>query len=112
MAAGEYKERIQFEQRAEDENGDRLGDWETADRWKVRARFTWLRGGESVTQSRLTGVNVVVMRVRTSEAMREVTSAFRVVDRLTGATFNIRSAIPVREHRAIDFTCETGGADG
>lgn len=113
MAASEYRERIQFEQRGLDANNDRLGDFEPApDKWQVRARFIWLKGGESVMQSRLTGVAPAVVRVRTSEAMREITTAFRIVDRKTGMTFNIRSVMPVRETRVIDFTCDTGGADG
>ncbi|WP_164512752.1 head-tail adaptor protein [Caulobacter vibrioides] len=112
MRSGEFRERVQFQQRAEDANGDRLGDWETEDRFKTAARYTFLRGGETVMQARLTGVQPVVIRVRASGAMREVTADFRVLDLRTGAAFNIRSVLPDLRRKVIDFTCDTGGADG
>lgn len=112
MRAGEFPERIQFQQRGEDENGDRLGDWEAEDRFKTAARYTYLRGGEAVMQSRLTGVQPVVIRVRTSATMREVTSDFRILDLRSGEAFNIRSVMPDRRRKIIDFTCDTGVADG
>lgn len=112
MRAGEFPERIRFEQRAEDANGDRLGAWEQDPALETAAGYTWLRGGETVMQSRLSGVQPVVIRVRTSAVLRAVTTDFRVVDLNTDQTFNIRSKIPDRRRRVIDFTCDTGAADG
>lgn len=111
MRAGDFPERIRFEQRGLDDNGDRLGDWVPDPAFETAAGFTWLRSGEAVMQSRLQGVGVVVVRVRTSALIRTVTTAFRIVDRSTGDTFAIRSKIPDRRRRVIDFTCETGGTD-
>lgn len=112
MRAGEFPESVRFEQRAADENGDRLGDWVEDPAFETAAGYTWLRGGEVVMQSRLSGIQPVVIRVRTSALIRGVTTDFRIVDLNDGTTFNIRSKIPDRRRRVIDFTCDTGGADG
>ena len=112
MRAGPLRERVRFEQRDEDANGDRLGPWVVDPAFEAAAGYTWLRGGEGVMQSRLTGVQPVVIRVRAAVAMRQVTADFRVIDLRTDQTFNIRSKILDRRRGVIDFTCDTGGADG
>lgn len=112
MRSGPLRERIRFEQRDEDANGDRLGPWVVDPAFEVAAGYTWLRGGEGVMQSRLTGVQPVVIRVRASAAIQQVTTDFRIVDLRSDQALNIRSKILDRRRGFIDFTCDTGGADG
>ncbi|PLR25067.1 head-tail adaptor protein [Caulobacter zeae] len=112
MRAGQFPERVRFEQRGLDRNGDRLGDWVADPAFETAAGFTWLRGGETAINARLQGVQPVVVRVRISQLLATVTTAFRVVDLGTGDVFAIRSRILDRRARVLDFACDTGGTDG
>ena len=75
-----------------------------------RARFTWLRGGETVMAGRLQGKQPVVIRVRACAATDAVTTDWRVRDTRRGSVFNIRSIIPSDDRAFLDMTCETGVA--
>lgn len=112
MLANELRERVRFEQRALDDNGDRLGDWDPATALEVAAGFVRLRQGEKVMQGRLEGQSPVVIRVRASAATRAISAAWRAVDVRTGEAFELTSRGDAAEDRAfLDFLATAVGSD-
>lgn len=77
-STGWMRERVRFERRANDDNGDPLGAWtEIA---TCAARVQPLKGSEPVMAQRLEGVSPFVIYVRASIATRSVDNACRAVD--------------------------------
>lgn len=77
----------------------------------IRAHVLHLRGGESVQAARLSGQHVQIIRVRSSPAVRGVTTDWRILDlRPGGAVFNIRDIEPSDDRKWIDFLCQKGVA--
>lgn len=115
MKAGELRERLAFEKRvmlAEPGNGSgtKRGDWQQ--QFIVWAKVIFLRGGESVLASRLSGVQPTVITVRASSQSRLIKSDWRARDTRTGAIYNLKAPNPSANNESIDFIAETGGAIG
>ncbi len=112
MPAGLLRERIIFEQRSSvsDGGGNFEDAWTPTD--AVAARIRPLKGSEPVLAQRLSGVQPVVITVRSSAATREVTTAWRARDARSGATFNISAVTPDERGAYIDILAQSGGADG
>lgn len=109
--AGELRDRWTFQQRGLDANGDRRGAWE--DGFTVWTKTTWLRGGESVMQDRLTGKQPVVLTIRDSRQAREIGSGWRAVDsRTEGRVANVTSVSPARDRGFLDVLATIGEAEG
>jgi len=105
--AGALRDRITFQKRGNDANGDPLGDW--ADQFTVWAQLVYLKGSEPVMAQRLQGVQPVVIVVRESANTRLVGTAWRAVDARTGAAFNITSASPAKDRGFIDILAQSDG---
>jgi SPP1 family predicted phage head-tail adaptor len=108
MDAGKLKERVAFDKQTGTPNG-RGGTVTTwVEQFACAAQFTYLRGGETVMQGRLTGKQPLVIRVRysASTTMRATTD-WRIRDARKGTVFAIRSIVPVA-NQWIDITCESG----
>lgn len=106
--AGELSERVTFQRKGLDVNGDPLGPWEEPG-LTVWAKIVYLRGGETVTEQRLQGVRPCVITVRDSRDLREVTSAWRgrgATPRIAGVEFALKSAEPSRDVGFIDLLAE------
>lgn len=110
MSAGKLRERVTFEERGLDDNGDRLGEWLPVT--TVWARIMTLKGSEPVLQQRLQGVQPVVITVRSSPVLREATTAWRAVHERTGQPFNIRAVTPDEKRAFIDFLADDNGLGG
>lgn len=109
--AGDLRDRITFEARGEDANGDPLGPW--APRFTVWAQMVWLRGSEAALQQRLEGKQPVAIVVRASSQTRGITTAWRAVNaRNADQKFNITSVSPAKEPGFIDVLAVMGGATG
>jgi len=109
--AGDLRDRITFEARGEDANGDPLGPW--APQFTVWAQMIWLRGSEAALQQRLEGRQPVAIVVRTSSQTRGITTAWRAVNaRNTEQRFNITAVSPAKEPGFIDVLATMGGATG
>lgn len=110
MPAGELRERIAFDEIAEDETsyGVAAGDWD--EMFRRAARIRRLVGGEPVIAERLTGVQPVVITVRSDSDTRTVTTAWRIRDVRTSAAYQIRAVTADEKRRYIDFLCEIGPA--
>lgn len=109
--AGALDQRITFQARGVDDNGDPLGPWE--DRFTVWAHLVWLRGSEAALQQRLEGKQPVAIVVRSSSQTRGITTAWRAVNaRNADQKFNLTSVSPAKEPGFIDVLATMGGATG
>lgn len=113
MSAGLLRERVIFEQRstADDEFGSPIADWQAGGP-AVAARIQFLKAGEQVIGQRLSGVQPVVITVRSSEFTRGITADWRARDARSGKTFNLTAPRPNERRSYIDFLATSGGADG
>jgi hypothetical protein len=82
------KDRVLFQQRGLDDNGDRLGPWQAvrseAEDGAWAAQIIRLKGGEPVMAQRLQGVQPAIVVVRASTVTRAVDNAWRAIDKRTG----------------------------
>lgn len=107
MAGGQLRERVTFQRRGPDDNGDPLGDWE--DGFSVAARVRAMRGTEPVLQARLQGVQPLEITVRAMPKTNAIGTDWRV--RWNGRSFNIRSKAPDETHQFIAIIAEDDGSD-
>nr|WP_314437610.1 head-tail adaptor protein [uncultured Brevundimonas sp.] len=109
--AGDLRDRIAFEVRDADANGDPQGPWKA--KATVWAQVIWLRGTETVAQQRLEGRQPVVITIRESSQTREITPAWRAVNaRHSGQKFNITAVSPSKDRGFLDVLAVMGGATG
>lgn len=93
---GKMRERVFFQKRGPDDNGDPLGDWETVasegsdGAWS--AEIIRLRGGEAVQAQRLQGLQPVIIGVRPCGVTRQLDNAWRAVDARSGQIFEITNS--------------------
>ncbi len=110
MSIGDLRERLRFEQPNAVANG--YGGQSTAFEavFNTRGGYTRLRGSETVISARQAGKQPTIIRVHASSETRAATNAWRIIDRGTGETFNIRSMTETRDMLWIDFFAESGVA--
>ena len=109
--AGDLRERITFQSRGTDANGDPLGAW--GDVCTVWAQLKWLRGSEAALSQRLEGRQPVAIVIRDSSQSRPITSAWRAVNaRNADQVFNITAVSPSPDRGFIDVLATMGGATG
>lgn len=88
---GRLKDRVTFQRRALDDNGDRLGAWE--DMFSRAAQLFYQTGSETVIEARLQGRQPVTITVRDETLMRDVTNGWRAVNtRNASQTFDLKTA--------------------
>lgn len=89
---GLLREKVTFYRRSTtpDGYGNQLGTWSSLV-GPVSARIMPLKGGEQVLQERLSGVNLYQITVRSSAAIRGVTTEDRAVNTRTGEEYNLTS---------------------
>jgi hypothetical protein len=83
----------------------------TAPRWvdvfSCRGSTTYLRGGEKVIADRLASQNAVVIRIRRSAQALQVEPVNWRIQDAADQIFEVKSIIPTRDGRWLDFTCQT-----
>jgi hypothetical protein len=89
--AGDLRERVRFERRGLDANGDALGPF--AELFTRAASIIYMRGSETVMAQRLEGQQPVIVTVVNSRQIREVTTADRLVNARDGTVYDIK-AVP------------------
>ena len=77
--AGKRRERVSFQQRGTDENGDPLGEWDVAGAVVRWARVTVRTKGDVALQQRLQGLQPAEVIVLADSATRSITAAWRAV---------------------------------
>ena len=111
-SAGQLRDKVRFEQRGLDANGDRLGDWDEDNGLTRSARIVFRRGSEAVLQQRLQGVQPVDITIRSDAATRLITTDWRAVDTRSGQTFNIIAITPDEGRAYITLLAEDNGNGG
>ncbi len=110
--AGALRDRWTFQQRSLDPNQDRRGPWEVGIEDEP-TEVTWLRGTEAVMQDRLTGVQPVILTIRSSDATRAITPAWRAFDmRQPTVVGNVTGVTPSRQRGFLDILVTVGKAQG
>lgn len=110
VGAGKLKDRVRFDSRAPDANGDPLGEWRTG--FVVWAELDYLRGSEVAIQQRLESRQPVSVTVRDSAQARTISPAMRMVNVRTGEIYNVTAATPARDAGFRNILAVSGGAAG
>jgi SPP1 family predicted phage head-tail adaptor len=109
MPAGPLRKRVTFERemRTEDAGGGAAVAW--GDPLTVWGQFQPERGAERLSSGRLESALAGVLRIRSSDAARQITADQRVT--IDGIAHQIRSiANPDQRNRMIEMTVERGVA--
>lgn len=116
MIAGKLRERLSFEKRADlaepgTGSGTVRGQW-VSQFQPFSAAILYMRGGEDVLASRLSGIQPAIITVRSTSETRRIDASWRARDLKTGAIFNIKAPNPTADRKFIEFLAETGVAVG
>lgn len=113
MRAGKLSQRVAFDAPVETPDGSGGTDAGFAlpeDAYECAAEFIYLRGGETVIASRLTGTQPVIVKIRATVAARAITPDWRLRHLPAGTVFNIRTVVPTPDRAALELICESGVA--
>lgn len=110
VGAGDLKDRVRFDSRSPDSNGDPLGPFSSG--FTVWAKVDYLRGSEIAVAQRLEGRQPVSVTVRDSTQARTINSGMQMVNVRTGETYNVTAASPAREAGYRNILAVSGGAPG
>lgn len=110
VSAGELIHKVSFQKREEVDRGDGVFEGAWLEQFQTRAKYHFMRGGESVLAGRLQGTQTLVITVRSSEASRLATTDWAIRDERSGAWFNIREVTPHPNRQWLDFLCQSGVA--
>lgn len=108
FGAGQMKDLVAFASREmlDDGYGNEVaGDW--VERFREPAKFTHLRGSETVMAARLESRNVVLMQVWASDQTEQVTADWQVTDVRRGTVFNIREIHQDRTQAIFEMMIES-----
>lgn len=100
--AGELRERVTFQQRDLDANGDRLGDWLVG--FTVSARIVHRTRGEAALQQRIQGVQPAEITVRNNSQTRAVTNGWRALH--DGRAYDIQAVAPDERRVFLNLLAE------
>lgn len=107
MSAGKLTQSVEFDLIAQIPDGQG-GHTRQPETIKTRAHFRFLRGGEQVIASRLSGVQPVVVTVRRSEKTKQITSTTVMRDLRTGTIYNIRAVVTTDDRQFMEITAQSG----
>jgi head-tail adaptor len=115
MKAGELRERFEFQEREKlpipgDDHGVTEGGW--VHRFECRAKIMPLRRGETVTASRIAGVQPYILTIRMQNAAKAVKTDWHCINKRTGEAFNIRTVEHDPKNASIDMLIEGGVVSG
>lgn len=110
VGAGDLKDRVRFDSRSPDPNGDPLGPFSPG--FTVWAKVDYLRGSEVAVAQRLEGRQPVSVTVRDSTQARTINAGMQMVNVRTGETYNVTAASPAREAGYRNILALSGGVTG
>lgn len=76
--------------------------------YACRARFRYLRTGESVQQMRLAGRQAIAVTVRANATTRTITGAWRMTDSATGHVYNVRGVEILEDRQFLEILVDGG----
>jgi head-tail adaptor len=107
---GKRRDRVTFQQRSLDANGDRLGAWDSANGFTRWARVKPKVGGEGVLQARLQGQHIVEISVLNDSSTDDIATAWRAVWK--SVNYNIRNVLPSEDRSEFLILAEADQSDG
>lgn len=110
MGAGKLRDRVRFDSRTPDANGDPLGPFVPG--FTVWANIEYLRGSEVALAQRLEKRQPVSVTVRDSIQARTINQAMQMVNTRTGEAYNVTSAVPAKDAGFRNILAVSGGAPG
>lgn len=113
MSSGGLRDRLMFQARGLDANGDPLGEFE--DRLEAWAKLDYQRGSEAAVSNRLEGRQPVSIDIRDSSSARQITPGWCAVKRgglRNGEVFNITAVAPGRVLGMLNVLAYSGKAPG
>ncbi|WP_312814447.1 head-tail adaptor protein [Brevundimonas sp.] len=108
--SGSLRDRVRFDSRQPDPNGDLLGPFSPG--FTVWAQIEYLRGSEAALSNRLEKRQPVSVTIRDSLQAKTVNPAMQMVDTRTGEIYNVTSAVPAKHAGYINILAVSGGATG
>ncbi|WP_283195495.1 head-tail adaptor protein [Rhizobium sp. AN80A] len=121
--AGRLKEKVAFDERADQDDGSGNIQGGFVEKFQRRAGFTFLRGGESVVASRLEGRQPIVVRLRRDSDTLKIQQDWRMRDTRNGAwqgvgderywdgpIYAVRSIAVTDDRQFLDVMVESGVA--
>lgn len=110
VTAQSLQQSIAFDEPTEvsDGQGGTILGWQ--ERYRCRAHFRFLRGGETVQAARLEGRQPVIVTVRSSSETRQVKTEWHIRDARTGTLYNVRGITPTDDRRFLEILAESGVA--
>ncbi len=112
MQPGKLDQRVAFDapRVTSDGAGGRVNGFvDAGSAYECAAHFRNLRGSETVIASRLSGVQPVVVTIRTSSAARAISTEYRMRDlRRPDDIYQIRAIVETDDRAFLELTCERG----
>lgn len=112
-AAGRLRERVAFDEPVQAPTGDggTVTGWsEPPVSHECRAEFIYARGSEAIDAARLTGRSIYKVRIRSSQAARRITSAWRMRDVHRDVEYQVREVDAITDRHWIYVVVESGVA--
>jgi len=106
MQGGKLHEAVAFDENTggTDAFGGTTEAW--TERHACRAEWIFQRGDEAVEAARLAGRHVYKIRVRSCEATRAITTAYRMRDTRRGTVWDIRTVDAITDRQWVYLTVE------
>lgn len=108
LNAGDLRHRVAFDKKGSASDGYGGRDTAFTQQFVVPAQFIHLRGGENVMAARLEGRHSQIVRVRTSEQTKTITTEWRARDTRLSQAFAIQEIVLSDDGSYIDLLCERG----
>lgn len=107
---GELIESVAFDELSliADGYGNQVQDF--VERFRTRAGFTWLRGGETVQAARLEGVQPAVVQIRACQDAEQIRPDWRMRDLRSGTVYAIRGITRSDSRGYFDVLVQSGVA--
>lgn len=108
--AGAIRELVAFDVKVQTPDGSGGRDSTWSEQFQAAAEFRYQRGVEAVEAGAVTGSASFKVRVRSSEASRALTTAYRMRDVRRDLAFNIREVDAITDRDWIWLVAEAGVA--
>lgn len=104
------RERVAFDQPAYVPDGSGGQDRTWIEQFDCRAQFIYARGSEAIDAARLQGRAIYKVKVRSSNAGRQITADWRMRDTRRGTAYNVREVDAITDPSWIYVVVEAGVA--
>ena len=109
MRAGDMRDRLQFEKRSDTDDGYGNSQATFSPQFQCWGQIMPQRGTEQAMDSRLQGIQPMVIRVRLNSDTQAIATDWQVRDLRTDAVYAIKSVVdPTRRREFLEITATSG----